>query len=221
MKIGIYNIYVVFVYSLLLFLTSIFGYVIYRDELYKSLSLVLIIPVIMTLFGLFLWGYLFYKFQIVIINKTHILDINPFLFKFKKIDFKHIKAFNYYSWISGKGFYFVGMEITDFNKKKIIFSQAVFENFESMVNSLHLNSGKKIPFKMKDLLLKEAKESMSGVKFNLFLLIPILIFIIGTTLLDKIPFSSFHLIVIIINVILLFATFRRLKSYKLRLKQLK
>ena len=74
---------------------------------------------------------------------------------------------------------------------------------------------------MKDLLLIEAKESKSGVNFNLFLLISFLIFIIGTTFKDKIAFSNFHKIAILLNIILLFATFRRLKIYRLRLKESK
>ncbi|MVO10433.1 hypothetical protein GOQ30_14760 [Flavobacterium sp. TP390] len=110
------------------------------------------------------------------------------------------------------------MEIKDYEDNTIIISQALFENFENLVNKIHLNTNIKIPFKMRDLLLKEAKSSLGNTIFNFFLLSLFLLFLIGSTLFEKILFSNFHKIAISINIILLFVTFRRLKNYKLRLK---
>lgn len=218
MKIGFYNIYISLLYFLMLLMTTYAGYVYFKNQVYNYDILKQIIPILILILALLLWGYFFYKFKIIIINKNCILQINPFLFNFKKIDFKMVKTLNYYPWITVKGYYFVCMEIKDFEGNTIIISQALFENFENLVNKIHLNMNIKIPLKMRDLLLKEAESSLGNVIFNLVLLTLFLLFLIGLTFFEEIPFSNFQKIAISINLIVLFATFKRFKNYKLRLK---
>lgn len=202
----------------MLLMTTYAGYVYFKNQVYNYDILKQIIPILILILALLLWGYFFYKFKIIIINKNCILQINPFLFNFKKIDFKMVKTLNYYPWITVKGYYFVCMEIKDFEGNTIIISQALFENFENLVNKIHLNMNIKIPLKMRDLLLKEAESSLGNVIFNLVLLTLFLLFLIGLTFFEEIPFSNFQKIAISINLIVLFATFKRFKNYKLRLK---
>lgn len=221
MKVGIYNIYIGFLYFFMLLLTSYLVYFSIESIIVKKLEWSNFFSLIFGLSSVPLWGYFFYKFQVIIVTNKNLVELKPFLFLVKIIKLDSIEFTSFSSWVSSKGHRFIYTKIIDSNGKSIIISQAMFENFESIIKSFYLYRRKNLPKKIYDLYLLEAKENKLDIIINLFLLIPFLIFIIGTTFSDKVPFSSFHKIVVVINVILLFATLRRYRSYNLRLKNSK
>lgn len=102
MKVGIYNIFVGLWYLLMVICTSLLFGLLFKKNSFNEISLIIIIPIISGIAGLFFLGYFFYKFEILILTNSKIISYKPFLFKCISIKHDEIKNIEWNSWKSSK-----------------------------------------------------------------------------------------------------------------------
>lgn len=210
MKIGLYNILVGFVYILMMASTTWLGVISYTTIQRKGFSFIILIPILLSVFGLFLWYYFFKKFQILIIYNHSIISIKPFLFKLIIMKLGEIKSKKWSWWMTTKSDMFITLEISDENNR-IFISDAQFGNFYSFVGEI-VNCNNTKP---KEMFLRQANENKSSNKFNLVLLI-FFLFFLGFNFLDgKNPNGLlFKVSFFLINLLLIYASVNRYLQYK-------
>lgn len=210
MKIGLYNILVGFVYVLMMTSTMWLGVISCTTIERKGFEFIMLIPIVLSFFGLFLWFYFFKKFQILIIYNQNIISIQPFLFKLIIIKKDKIKSKKWSWWMTSKSDMFITLEIKDENNR-IFISDAQFGNFYSFVGEI-VNCNDTKP---KELFLRQANENKSSNKFNLGLLI-FFLFFLGFNFLDgKNPNGLlFKVSFILINLLFIYASINRYLQYK-------
>ena len=210
MKIGLYNILVGFVYVLMMTSTMWLGVISCTTIGRKGFEFIMLIPIGLSIFGLFFWFYFFKKFQILIIYNQNIISIQPFLFKLIIIKKDKIKSKKWSWWMTSKSDMFITLEIKDENNR-IFISDAQFGNFYSFVGEI-VNCNDTKP---KELFLRQANENTSSNKFNLGLLI-FFLFFLGFNFLDgKNPNGLlFKVSFILINLLFIYASINRYLQYK-------
>ena len=208
MRIGIYNIFTTFWFFIMLLCSGLLAYQSFSKELYMSdvNMIAKIVIVIITLIFFCILIYLLYKFRILITYKNLIISVNPFLLKIVKIDILEIKSVKWTNFTAFKSTTYKMVEIKDINSK-IEITDLEFENFETLVQNIEKDKVRKLKID-----IEQAKSNNWNEIFNTFLLSGFLIFLIIITILNKAHFLLISFI--LINIVLLCGTLKRLSNYR-------
>lgn len=211
MKIGIYNIFTTFWFLTMLLCSGTLTYASFNKDLYSGdvIFIVKIVITIMSLVFICILLYLLYKFRILIINKNNIISIHPFILKVNRIDITKTKNVKWKNFPAFKGTIYRKAEIKQ-GKYKIDISDFEFENFESLVSSLNGNTSK---YKI---AIEQAKSNNSMMIFNIILLFGFLVFLTINTIWNNI--NNLELLFFFMNIVLLFASIKRVFNYRKVLK---
>ncbi|UGS24876.1 hypothetical protein [Flavobacterium channae] len=207
MKIGLYNIFTTFWFLIILLGSGTLTYLSFSKNLYSGdaiLTVKIVIAVISLIFICILF-YLLYKFRILIINKNLFISIHPFIFKINKIDISKTKSLKWKNFSAFKGTIYRSVELRQ-GKYKIEVSDLEFENFDHLVSSFNgqLNKNKAT--------IEQAKSNYSMMIFNLIILSCFFVFLLINTTFKDINIAE--VIFFFINLILLFATIKRILNYR-------
>lgn len=173
-------------------------------------DLVFIAKFFVGLFILITLGILFYflyKFRLLIIDSQKIISIHPFWFKKQRIDLTKIKKLKLENFFAFREIVYRKIEITDTNGKLEI-NDLEFENFEKLTSELNFDRNKK-----EEIDLEQAKSNLSNLKFNVYILSGLLIFLVFNTIWNK----GFHPIILAFFIcigILLYGSIKRKTKYK-------
>lgn len=211
MKIGLYNILVGFVYVYMLLSTTYLGVISFIKIIEKDFHLIMLILIALFIFGLFLWYYFFKKFQIIIITKTKVISVQPFLFKKSEILKNDIKSKKWSSWMTSRSDMFLTLGIKDSQNNKIFISDAQFGNFYSLVKEITDCEDKK----PKQLFLFQAKENSISNKFLMACFFFMLLVTFNVLLNKGNPNGLlFKISFLLINLFLIYASINRYLQYK-------
>jgi len=212
MKIGINNIFTSFWFFAMISCGGTLAYVAFEANLFGSdlifIGQFFVGLVICIAFGTFL--YLLYIFRLLIVDKTSIVSIHPFLLKKKIIHLSDIKKLTFGNWTSQNGTVFRKVSLAD-STTKLSFTDREFENFESLVDAIPNTENKRAKVD-----LEKAKANISDTNFNVYLLSGFLIFLIVNTVWNSWN-SGFHFIIWIFLVcigMLLYASIKRKLKYQ-------
>jgi fatty-acid desaturase len=207
MKIGIYNIFTTFWFLIMLACSGTLTYFSFSKNLYSgdAILIVKIVIAIISLIFICVLFYRLYKFRILIVNKNRFISIHPFMFKIITIDILHSKNVKWKNFSAFKGTIYRKVELKQ-GKNKIDISDLEFENFENLVISLNGNHNKD------KITIEQAKSNNSMMIFNVILLSGFLVFLVINTSWKNI--HNAELIFFLINIILLFASIKRVFNYR-------
>ena len=208
MKIGIYNIFTFFWFATMLLCGGTLAYLSFSKNLFTS-ETILIVKIVMGFMSLAFVGtfiYSLYKFRILIINQFKIISIHPFLFKIDKIDISKTKSIKWKNFTAFKGTIYRNVELKQFNAK-IEISDLEFENFESLVKKINVQLENK-----RKIEIEQAISNNSMMIFNVILLSGFLVFQIFSITREKIHIVQ--IIFFLINIILLYASTKRVLNYR-------
>ncbi|WP_417291078.1 hypothetical protein [Corallibacter sp.] len=209
MKIGINNIFTSFWFLEMMLCGGALTYFAFDKNLFTS-DLIFIAKFFIGLLVLITIGILFYflyKFRILIIDSEKIISIHPFWFKKQRIDLTKIKKLKLENFFAFKGTAYRKIKITDFSGT-IEITDLEFENFEKLTSELNFDRNKK-----EEIDLEQAKSNLSNLKFNVYTLSGLLIFLVFITIWN----SGFHPVILaffICTGILLYASIKRKTGYK-------
>jgi hypothetical protein len=138
---GINNITLVFWFAVMICCGGSLAYLSFSRNLFMS-DVIFITKFFIGLIILFTVGlicFIIIRFRILIITKSKVISIKPFMFNYQQIDFNNIKA---YKWVNLYAFKTTFREIKIKQKKgkQLTFSDCEFENFDRLVEKLP-NSG--------------------------------------------------------------------------------
>ncbi len=214
MKIGINNIFTSFWFILMILGSGALTYIFINKNLFTS-DLIFIVKIVMgfvMLFFIVTIFFLFYKFRILVITKNNIISIFPFLLKEEKIELNKV-SIKISNWTYQNGIIYRVAEIKNGNNK-ISFSDMEYENFDTLTNQFYDNNyNEKIKAD-----INQAKGNISSIKFNLYLLMGFLIFLIGNVFYN----GNYDIIIVIFLIticILIYATYKRKVKYDKILKK--
>lgn len=207
MKIGIYNIFTTFWFLIMLLSSGTLTYFSFNKNLYSgdTILIVKIVIAIMSLIFICVLLYLLYKFRILIVNKNHFISIHPFILKINTIDISKTRNLKWKNFSAFKGTIYRKVELKQ-GKNKIDISDLEFENFENLVRSLNRNLNKD------KITIEQVKSNNLMMIFNVILLSGFLFFLVFNTNWKNI--HNAELIFFLINIILLFASIKRVYKYR-------
>lgn len=207
MKIGIYNIFTTFWFLIMLLCSGTLTYFSFYKNLYSgdAILIVKIVIAIISLIFICVLFYLLYKFRILIVYKNRFISIHPFILKVITIDISHTKNVKWKNFSAFKGTIYRNVELKQ-GKYKINISDLEFENFENLVKSLKGNHNKD------KITIEQVKSNNSMMIFNVIILFGFLVFLVVNTTWKNI--HNAELIFFLINIILLFASIKRLYKYR-------
>lgn len=208
MKIGIYNIFTTFWFLIMLLGSGTLTYFSFNKNLYSgdAILIVKIVIVIISLIFICVLFYLLYRFRILIVNKNHFISIHPFILKINTIDISKTKNVKWKNFSAFKGTIYRNVELKQ-GKYKIDISDLEFENFENLVRSLNGNNINK-----DKTTIEQAKSNNPMMIFNVIILSGFLIFLLINTTCKNI--HNAELIFFLTNIILLFASIKRVYNYR-------
>jgi hypothetical protein len=217
MRVGVYNILIGLWYLLLLCCTTILSWFFFKNNT-GGFSLIMIIPILSGIFALFLWGYFFYKFQIIFITSKKIISLKPFVLEFRIFDINKLKKIKWDYWKTARNEIFIYTKIINEDNTEIIISQAQFENFESLLETIYDNSNFEKSSKSIELYKLEAKEGYSSViiYFCLFLILFMVLICIA---INKSIHSPLYYGLVLVILFIAIRQFVRFRIFKLRIKK--
>lgn len=179
----------------------------FNKNLYSgdTILIVKIVIAIMSLIFICVLLYLLYKFKILIVNKNHFISIHPFILKINTIDISKTRNLKWKNFSAFKGTIYRKVELKQ-GKNKIDISDLEFENFENLVRSLNRNLNKD------KITIEQVKSNNLMMIFNVILLSGFLFFLVFNTNWKNI--HNAELIFFLINIILLFASIKRVYKYR-------
>lgn len=179
----------------------------FNKNLYSgdTILIVKIVIAIMSLIFICVLLYLLYKFRILIVNKNHFISIHPFILKINTIDISKTRNLKWKNFSAFKGTIYRKVELKQ-GKNKIDISDLEFENFENLVRSLNRNLNKD------KITIEQVKSNNLMMIFNVILLSGFLFFLVFNTNWKNI--HNAELIFFLINIILLFASIKRVYKYR-------
>jgi len=158
-------------------------------------------------------GFLLVKFRILLITKQKMIVLNPFILRLKTTDLKNINKYKWTNW-DIKATVFRTIEIKLNNGDKIKISDFEFENFDYLVTKL---PGKTDSKEKSEVDLKQAKANLSNMAFNIWIFLGLIGLIAFLNITEK-GFHWIHLIIYSISSIMIYASQKRRKKYKLKIK---
>ena len=170
-----------------------------------AILIVKIVIAIISLIFICVLFYLLYKFRILIVYKNRFISIHPFILKVITIDISHTKNVKWKKFSAFKGTIYRNVELKQ-EKNKIDISDLEFENFENLVRNLNRNLNKD------KITIEQAKSNNSMMIFNVVILSGFLVFLVVNTNWKNI--HNAELIFFLTNIILLFASIKRVYNYR-------
>ncbi len=207
MKIGIYNIFTTFWFLIMMACSGTLTYFSFSKNLYSgdAILIIKIVIAIISLIFICVLFYLLYKFRILIVNKNRFISIHPFIFKIITVDILHSKNVKWKNFSAFKGTIYRKVVLIQ-GKNKIDISDLEFENFENLVISLNRNLNKD------KITIEQAKSNNLMMIFSVILLSYFLVFLVFNSTRKNI--HNVELIFFMINIILLFASIKRVYNYR-------
>jgi hypothetical protein len=158
-------------------------------------------------------GFFLIKFRLILISKQKLITLKPFVFGLKKIDLNSIKSYKWTSW-ELKATVFRTVEIKTKNGDKIKISDFEFENFENLINKF---PGDICTKEKSEVDYKQAKANLSFMTFMILIDLGLIGLIAYMNMSGK-AYHWIHLIFYSITLILIYASQKRRKRYKLIIK---
>jgi hypothetical protein len=168
---------------------------------------------LLTLITIGVTGFFLYKFRILIITKKRIISLRPFIFKIVLIEFTKIEKYEWKTW-QIKATQYKTIQIWDNNQRFVSFSDFEFENFDKLVSKLPIQQDDK------QRLWIAYNQAKTNVSFMTFMIIVNLAFIviISWIALTKGSIHQSVWIFLIVSLILIYASLKRRKIYRMIIK---
>lgn len=154
-----------------------------------------------------------YKFRILIITDKKIISVNPFIFRFVKIDLPKIEKSDWKTW-QIKASQYKTLQILDTNRKTVSFSDFEFENFDKLVNRVPIH----YDYKLRLLIdYDQAKTNLPFMNIMLFINLAF-IGIISWITQTKGTIHQSVLVSLTVSLLLIYTSLKRRKKYRTRIK---
>ena len=213
MKIGIPNIFTSAWFLFMLICSGWLTYITFDSNLLTG-DLIFIgkfFMIVIVLMFIFFLVFVIINFRIVFRQKDEIVFIKPFLFKADRIALNDIQKTKLENFFSFRHTVYRRIQISTRNKKLLI-SDLEFENFDDLLYGIPYDEIKK-----NEIDLSQAKSEVTHIGYNLLLTVFMLSICLLMIIFQKV-YHLFLLVIILVNLILLYASIKRKIRYRKILK---
>ena len=213
MKIGIPNIFTSAWFLFMLICSGWLTYITFDSNLLTG-DLIFIgkfFMIVIVLMFIFFLVFVIINFRIVFRQKDEIVFIKPFLFKADQIALNDIQKTKLENFFSFRHTVYRRIQISTRNKKLLI-SDLEFENFDDLLYGIPYDEIKK-----NEIDLSQAKSEVTHIGYNLLLTVFMLSICLLMIIFQKV-YHLFLLVIILVNLILLYASIKRKIRYRKILK---